>query len=214
MTSRDTLHLSPRKTAKQERSRRKAEHILDTTLELLAEGEGDRITTKMIAARAKISVGNLYQFYPNKEALYWDLFQRWMEQIIAALDGLEEELQAGGSPERFVDGILRVLGSNRAINSKGYWNLRGLMERSPELSAESWPFHHKLVARIAELHTMCSAQPGEAPQEELKLLQNQVVMACLYVLSETPEGQKQAQVLGWSRQIMLSAFSAGAADKI
>ncbi|MCV6613118.1 MAG: TetR/AcrR family transcriptional regulator [Amphritea sp.] len=43
--------------------------MLDTTLSLLSAGTADKITTNAIAKAAGISIGSLYQFFPNKEAI-------------------------------------------------------------------------------------------------------------------------------------------------
>lgn len=201
--------LSPRKTAKQERSRRKAEHILDTTLALLAEGQGDRVTTKMIAQRAEISIGNLYQFYPNKEALFYDLFQRWMERVIAALNRLEDTLHAADPAERvplFLAGILNDIGCDAELNGAGHWALRSVMERSPELSQVSLQHNERFLSSLDALRYLCVAEGTSDPAPEIKLLQSQITAACLYVMSTTQDKSRRDNVREQSKKLMLQSL--------
>lgn len=66
----------PRKSASQERSRAMVEALLDATARVLVREGYDRASTNRIAARAGVSVGSLYQYFPNKEALVAALVAR------------------------------------------------------------------------------------------------------------------------------------------
>src|SRR4029077_6829621 len=59
----------PRKSASQKRSRVTVETLLDATARVLTREGYDRASTNRIAAKAGVSVGSLYQYFPNKEAL-------------------------------------------------------------------------------------------------------------------------------------------------
>ncbi len=54
----------------QERSRARVERILDTAAELFISAGYDATTTEQIAARAGTSIGSIYQFFPNKRAMF------------------------------------------------------------------------------------------------------------------------------------------------
>ncbi len=75
--------LSPRKEPKQRRSRGMYEAILEATAQLLTEKGYIATTTNHIADRTGISVGSLYQYFPNKEAIAVELLQR---HIVGGLD--------------------------------------------------------------------------------------------------------------------------------
>ena len=59
----------PRKRPRQERSRFTVEAILTATERVLAEHGVDGATTNRIAEVAGVSIGSLYQYFPNKDAL-------------------------------------------------------------------------------------------------------------------------------------------------
>ncbi|MBA2676784.1 MAG: TetR/AcrR family transcriptional regulator [Ktedonobacteraceae bacterium] len=58
-----------RQARRQKRGVLRVEEILQAAGALFAELGYDKVTTNMIAARADISPGSLYQFFPNKEAI-------------------------------------------------------------------------------------------------------------------------------------------------
>jgi len=81
----------PRKSASQKRSRVTVETLLDATARVLTREGYDRASTNRIAARAGVSVGSLYQYFPNKEALVAALVARHNREMLQLLrDALRE----------------------------------------------------------------------------------------------------------------------------
>jgi AcrR family transcriptional regulator len=64
--------------------------VLDATAALIDEIGPDTITTGLIAARAKVSVGWLYDFFPNREAV----FDAVMDRSIASVTPIAERVHA------------------------------------------------------------------------------------------------------------------------
>ncbi|WP_246691152.1 MULTISPECIES: TetR/AcrR family transcriptional regulator [unclassified Mesorhizobium] len=80
--SRETrMALEPRKQPRQERSSKVVDRILDAALTLTREQGTKTPTTLAIAQRAGLSVGSLYQYFPNKEAILLDLARRWLSSF-------------------------------------------------------------------------------------------------------------------------------------
>ena len=77
-----------RQARRQKRSVLRVEEILHAAGELFAESGYDRVTTNMIAARAAISPGSLYQFFPNKEAIAQAFAAEVNEQLHRMYDSL------------------------------------------------------------------------------------------------------------------------------
>ena len=67
--TRSNEDLSPRKHAKQERSRATVEAILIGAAQVFERDGYEAATTDAIAERAGVSIGSLYQYYPNKDSL-------------------------------------------------------------------------------------------------------------------------------------------------
>ncbi len=67
------------------------ETLLDATARVLTREGYDRASTNRIAAAAGVSVGSLYQYFPNKEALVAALVARHNREMLTLLrNGLKE----------------------------------------------------------------------------------------------------------------------------
>ena len=69
-----------RRQPKQARSQERVKQILDVAEQLFLEVGYDSTTTRAIAARANVSVGSLYQFFPDKEAILKALAIRYLQK--------------------------------------------------------------------------------------------------------------------------------------
>jgi AcrR family transcriptional regulator len=82
--------LEPRKEPRQERSRRMQARILEAAVRVLADEGALGFTTTRVADEAGISVGSLYQYFPNKHslvvAIHRDAIRRGWEHVQAVLD--------------------------------------------------------------------------------------------------------------------------------
>lgn len=70
----------------QERSRRTVECILDAAVHVFGE-KGYAATTNHVAERAGLSIGSLYQYFPDKDALLAALHARHLDQVALHLLG-------------------------------------------------------------------------------------------------------------------------------
>lgn len=70
----------------QQRSAKRVERMLDSSAELLQEVGYEALTTTLIAKRAGVAVGSLYQFFPDKRAVVQALTQRNLERFIDAVN--------------------------------------------------------------------------------------------------------------------------------
>jgi AcrR family transcriptional regulator len=89
-----TPALEPRKQPRQERSRRMQERIVEAAIRVLAEEGALGFTTTRVADAAGISVGSLYQYFPNKHALimaiHRNAVQRGWEHVQAILNNSDQ----------------------------------------------------------------------------------------------------------------------------
>jgi AcrR family transcriptional regulator len=60
--------------------------ILQATIQVLVSVGKERLTTTRVAARAGVSVGTLYQYFPNKSSLLKAALQQHMSRIRQAID--------------------------------------------------------------------------------------------------------------------------------
>jgi AcrR family transcriptional regulator len=91
--------LEPRKTPVQTRSTATVEAIFEATIQVLLREGPDRLTTTRVAERAGVSVGTLYQYYPNKHSLLFAVNERHLNHVLAAVERacIEQRHQPLGS---------------------------------------------------------------------------------------------------------------------
>ncbi|WP_299922947.1 TetR/AcrR family transcriptional regulator [uncultured Pelagimonas sp.] len=75
--------LLPRKTPRQGRSRASYEAILMAAAQVLERGGMAALNTNLIAEKAGVSVGTLYQYFPNKETIAAELVRRLRAEMRA-----------------------------------------------------------------------------------------------------------------------------------
>jgi AcrR family transcriptional regulator len=78
--------LEPRKTPMQARSTVTVEAISEATIQVLLTHGAERLTTTRVADRAGVSVGTLYQYYPNKQSLLFAVFEDHMDKVSRAVE--------------------------------------------------------------------------------------------------------------------------------
>jgi len=71
--------LKPRITPLQERSKKRAQQIMDATAQILDRVGFDDLTTILISKELGISIGSLYHYFPNKHAILYALAESWLE---------------------------------------------------------------------------------------------------------------------------------------
>jgi AcrR family transcriptional regulator len=82
-----------RKTPVQSRSNATVEAILEATIQVLTTSGAERLTTTLIAARAGVSVGTLYQYFPNKQSVLHAVLEKHLTKVVEALERACAEAQ-------------------------------------------------------------------------------------------------------------------------
>ncbi len=91
MPARPSAKISSRKQPQQARSADLVEAILDAALQVLAKEGAQRFTTARVAEKAGVSVGSLYQYFPNKAAILFRLqSDEWQQNSALLADILDD----------------------------------------------------------------------------------------------------------------------------
>ncbi len=194
--------VNKRKAAQQERSRAKVELILETTLAMLNEGPADRITTNEIASRAEISIGSLYQYFPKKEAIFYDLFGRWLQQTLDLLDAAGARFDGSGPIDELADAVFECLSRDDAINSRGHWQLLRAMGSTEELVALEAHHQKEVFRRLTDFQRKFGREIPPHQAEALAILQHHVTIGCLAAAAQADADTERQAVLEWARKTM------------
>src|ERR1700756_1695084 len=94
MADRRSPSISSRKQPQQARSAELVATILDAAVQVLAKEGAQRFTTARVAKKAGVSIGSLYQYFPNKAAILFrlqsDEWQRTTEMLRSILEDVQK----------------------------------------------------------------------------------------------------------------------------
>jgi len=111
--------LKPRNRPVQARSQQRHREILDTTASLLERVGFDELTTILVARELGISVGTLYHYYPNKQAILYALGSAWLDEMSGALADISswdiEKLGMKTVIDRLVERLAKVYRHQRGL---------------------------------------------------------------------------------------------------
>jgi len=86
LRQRSQVLLEPRKSPVQARSAASVDAILHATVQVLLNVGKERLTTTRVALRAGVSVGTLYQYFPNKSALLQAALKRHLAEVTESVE--------------------------------------------------------------------------------------------------------------------------------
>ncbi|RAR56375.1 TetR family transcriptional regulator [Paraburkholderia unamae] len=114
-----------RKAPKQARSKATTDAILDAAAHILGERGWASFTTNAVAQAAGVSIGSLYQYFPDKIALIDAVRRRHFDEVLAVLQAATRpEIARARRIAALVDGMIAVHSRHPAAH-------RVLMEESP-----------------------------------------------------------------------------------
>jgi AcrR family transcriptional regulator len=122
----------PRKLPKQERSQATVSAILIATTRILTEEGYDKFNTNRVAELAGVSVGSLYQYFPNKESLLYALGEHHANEMAQLAQHHLEDL-GDRSILEVLQQIIKAVLAAYAVNPKLYRILHQQVPRSEEM---------------------------------------------------------------------------------
>jgi AcrR family transcriptional regulator len=177
--------VSPRKGARQDRSKKTVGVILQATARVLVQEGYEACTTNRVAAAAGVSIGSLYQYFPNKESLVVAVMERHLEELQAAM---AERLLAlaGADLPTAVREMIRALLETQQLKPRLH---RVLLEQVPRIGAlrrlhELHGHYQPLVAAWLEAHA--DALAVKEPQVAAYVLIGAVEGVLTRVMLERP----------------------------
>jgi AcrR family transcriptional regulator len=197
---------SLRRRPRQVRSQERINRILDTAEQVFAEIGYDAATTNLIASQAETSIGSLYEFFPNKEAIAQALAERYLEQIDSLYANLFEvaaEMEGPQVVERIVDGLDRFYREH-----PGAIPLLNGQLSSPELAAAGASLQLALERRIESIVAMRRPDFPQAKCHLISVVIGSATRALLVRADQVPLSQRRALVreidalvVGYLRQV-------------
>ncbi len=183
----------PRKAPRQKRSQETVDAILAATARILAREGLEKATTNHIAAKAGVSVGSLYQYFPNKESLVRALNDRHTREILELLTRRFGEVREAPMAQA-VEAIVRAMVEVHRVDPELH---RVLVQATPAVGAlEETRRLEEAAARM--LVAFFEARAGELRPLDFEL--------SAFLLVHTVEALTHAVVLEHPRLLKDEAF--------
>jgi AcrR family transcriptional regulator len=118
-----------RKQPRQARSRATVEAILDAGAQVLGRQGWAGFTTNEVAEASGVSIGSLYQYFPNKLVLIEAITRRHFDDVLAVLRTIDDDtMPLSQRVDRLVHGMIAIHSANPALH-------RALLEDAPSSKA-------------------------------------------------------------------------------
>ncbi|WP_033289239.1 TetR/AcrR family transcriptional regulator [Amycolatopsis jejuensis] len=148
--------LQPRKQPKQVRGELTRQRILTAAAEVFAEVGYAAGTTNRIAERARVSIGSLYQYYPNKDALLAELVSR---HLARGEEAQRHDRETNEQPDTFEGEIRRMVRLVVGNHLDDPQLLRLMFEEAPRSPDLLRQVEQAERAQIAELRLLFGRYP-------------------------------------------------------
>jgi AcrR family transcriptional regulator len=152
--------LAPRRLPRQTRSEATVEAILQAAAQVFEHHGYAAGTTNRIAARAGVSIGSLYQYFPNKDAILVALVHRHLAESAAALGPHIERLNRGASFDELLADVVEAMVTMHALAPGLHRVLFEETQLPPALRAELGELEDGLVELTAQA---LAADPHATP---------------------------------------------------
>jgi AcrR family transcriptional regulator len=124
MLSQSKTPLKPMKSPVQARSVNTVEAIFEATIQVLIQIGINQLTTTKVADRAGVSVGTLYQYFPNKSTLLIAALERHLNEVVTAVElacnsakGQPLQVMASKVVDAFVEAKFKNTNASKALYS-------------------------------------------------------------------------------------------------
>ena len=186
---------STRRVPTQRRSQERLERIARAAGELCAEVGADAVTMEGISARAATSIGSLYQFFPNKDALLHAVAERYVDDLTALLDASDsaDARDIAGLPlETLVDALLEpFVAFHRA--HPGYFAILFAPQGSEALRSVRGRLRDRLAQRVERLFDARAPHLDPSKRHRLALTAVEATRALMqYIEVSVPRGDRRA----------------------
>ena len=189
----------------QRRSQERLARIARAAGELCAQLGADAVTMEAIAERAETSIGSLYRFYPNRDALLEAVAERYVTDLHAVLDGEEgaaESLAALPIGE-LVDAILEpFLAFHRA--HPGYFAILFAPQGSAALRAVRGRMRQRLAGRLDTLLALRAPALAADRRRRVALTTVEAARALLQFIERTVPRAEQAPMRQELRALLVA----------
>ena len=157
-TSLSAPRAKPLKRPSQARARFTVQAIYDAFVRIWQSEGWERLTTRAVALETGISVGTLYEYFPNKQALLSGYVRQGMDAMLAAID--KQVVQANDAPwQERLHHLLRLTHGVDAPELQHYDSQMLALEHQIAEPKHHRRVHDEIVAAWSKALNACADLP-------------------------------------------------------
>jgi AcrR family transcriptional regulator len=180
---------TPRRRPRQARSRFTVDAILDAAARVFEARGIERATTNLIADRAGVSVGSLYQYFPNKLSIVLALIERYQADMRGMWD---EVLSVARAPQSLHEAVERAIDGtwSLAASRPAFLAVLHSGRLSPALAGPEGRLLAQACTRVAGVGL--ARDPALTTAEALRMgaVTTEIVHALLGLAARAPKTQQ------------------------
>jgi AcrR family transcriptional regulator len=181
-------------TARVSKGERTRAHLVDTAFRLFEKRGFERTTLRDIASRAKVSLGLLYRYFPSKDALVIELYERLSLKF--------EERSASLPPGPWLTRFAALLGISLEVLAPQREALRAMIPAlavapgHPLFIPGGQPSHRRVEARFIEAVRCATDAPAEPEVFGRRLYLLHLVLVLGFLIDRSEGQQASFEALG------------------
>jgi AcrR family transcriptional regulator len=187
----------------QTRSQERVDLVLDTAADLVAEEGYEMLTTNAIAERAGISIGSLYRYFRDKDAILRALSVRHLEQVQAIYDQVFTENLVYLPLEVIIDRIVDPFVELQAACPAFKQILLG-SDVSADIAAASEEMDEEIVERLAGFLRQAAPDLSEQRARLVAMVCKAEVKALLSLITPESGESFRAQATAEMKRMLLN----------
>ncbi len=204
--------VAPRRAPRQARGRARVERILAAAAELFGTVGYEATTTNAIAERARTSIGSIYQFFPNKQAILQALADRYLADLRPLIDVILADDAATDPLPEVVDRLIDALAAFHATRP-AFVHVFHRSLGSAELAASAEDLNVAIVDRLRGV--LMARDPGlAAPHADLVAAVSVEVVKAMLALAASAPGNAvfQKHVMVETKRLLVRYLQPGTGD--
>ena len=200
-----------RKTPVQARSTETVEAIFEAAIQVLLRDGIERLTTTRVAERAGVSVGTLYQYFPNKQSLLYAVLELHLTQVLEAVEHRCAQLHhqplsrmAEATVQTFVDAKMRRADASvalyaiasdlqsaalvRKLGQRSLAALSAMLRTAPDASFREVRTTAAMLYAAMAGATRATLEAGASPKMVRTLREQLAILCCAYLQAAKQDG--------------------------
>ena len=170
-----------RRVPLQQRGQQTLDQILLAAAQVIGAEGLDRLTTKRIAVEAGLSVGTVYEYFPNKEAVLFALVGQWFDRLMQTLEAFHPRNTGTRDILRYLE---ESIGAVRQVyvDQPALGAMLSALQAIPALREQVEQHDQRVIANMVDALRLVAPQVAE---DELRVASRSIVLISHELITES-----------------------------